>query len=112
MKQDPYQSLKNALELHQNLLHAEQQAISTRDLNIVEEILKQKDESLQILINAKQASGDNYPPEIQSRISFILDQQKKNTHNFRKLHIQEKRTELESPETNPIFRRMRKAYFN
>ena len=112
MKQDSYQTLKDALELHQNLLHAEQQAISSRDLNIVEDILKQKDESLQVLINAKQATVENYPPEIQSRISYILDQQKKNTLNFRKLHIQENQTELEPAEANPIFKRMRKAYFN
>jgi len=84
MKQDSYQSLNDALELHQNLLHAEQQAISSRDLNIVEDILKQKDESLQVLINAKQASFENYPPEIQSRISYILDQQKKKYSKFSK----------------------------
>lgn len=112
MNQDSYQSLKEALELHQNLLHAEQQAISSRDLNIIEDILKQKDESLQILINAKQASAENYPPQIQSRISYIIDQQKKNTSNFRKLHIQENATEAVSSETNPLFNRMRKAYFN
>jgi len=112
MKQDSYQSLRNALELHQNLIHAEQQAISCRDLNIIEDILKRKDESLQILINAKQASTENYPPEIESRISSILDQQKKNTSNFRKLHIQENATEAESSEANPLFNRMRKAYFN
>jgi hypothetical protein len=107
-----HKSLLDALDLHQNLLHAEQQAISTRDLNIIEDILKQKDESLQILINAQQTSTENYPPEIESRISSILDQQKKNTLNFRKLHIQENRTKDGVAETNPIFKRMRKAYFN
>ena len=112
MNQESYQGLVDALELHQNLIHAEQQAISCRDLNIIEDILKRKDESLQILINAKQASTENYPPEIESRISSILDQQKKNTLNFRKLHIQEGRTEVETSETNPLFNRMRKAYFN
>ena len=107
-----YKSLLDALDLHQNLLYAEQQAISSKDLNIIEDILKQKDESLQILINAKQATNENYPPEIESRISSILDQQKKNTLNFRKLHIQEGQTEVETSETNPLFNRMRKAYFN
>lgn len=112
MNQESYRSLLDALELHQNLIHAEQQAISCRDLNIIEDILKQKDESLKVLINAKQASTENYPPEIESRISSILDQQKKNTLNFRKLHIHEDRTEVETSETNPLFNRMRKAYFN
>ena len=112
MNPKPYQCLIDALELHQNLIHAEQHAISSRDLNIIEDILKRKDESLQILINAKQTSTENYPPEIESRISSILDQQKKNTLNFRKLHIQEDRTAAETSETNPLFNRMRKAYFN
>ena len=107
-----FEVLLEALDLHQNLLHAEQQAISSKNLSIIEDILRQKDESLKILIDAKHSVSENYPQEVQSRISTVLDQQKKNTHNFRKLHIQEKRTELESPETNPIFRRMRKAYFN
>ena len=112
MNQESHQSLVDALELHQNLIHAEQQAISCRDLNIIEDILKRKDESLQILINAKKASTENYPPEIESRISSILDQQKKNTLNFRKLHIQEDQAKAEASETNPLFNRMRKAYFN
>jgi hypothetical protein len=112
MNPKPYQCLIDALELHQNLIHAEQHAISSRDLNIIEDILKRKDESLQILISAKQASTENYPPEIESRISSILDQQKKNTLNFRKLHIQEGGAEVETTETNPLFNRMRKAYFN
>jgi hypothetical protein len=112
MNPESYQSLLDALDLHHHLLHAEQQAISCRDLNIIEDILKRKDESLQILINAKQNSTENYPPEIETRISSILDQQKKNTLNFRKLHIQEGRTEVESSEANPLINRMRKAYFN
>ena len=111
MNPECYQSLLDALDLHQHLLHVEQQGISCRDLNIIEDILKRKDESLQILINAKQSSTGNYPPEIESRISSILDQQKKNTLNFRKLHIQEDRTEAETSVTNPLFNRMRKAYF-
>jgi hypothetical protein len=112
MNKESHQSLVDALELHQNLIHAEQQAISCRDLNIIEDILKRKDESLQILINAKLASSENYSPEIESRISRVLDQQKKNTVNFRKLHIHEDRTEVETSESNPLFNRMRKAYFS
>jgi len=100
------------LELHQNLLYAEQQAISAKDLNIIEDLLKRKDESLQVLINAKQSSEEGYPPEIESRISNILDLQKKNSLNFRKLHIQENQPEVESPEANLISKRIRKAYFN
>ena len=107
-----FKELLDALELHQNLLHAEQQAISSKDLNIVEDILRQKDETLQILIDAKQNTGGNYPKEIESRISKVLDQQRRNTQNFRKLHIQQDHTEPSVHESNPIFKRMRRAYFN
>ena len=112
MSKDGYKELLDALELHQNLLHAEQQAISSKDLNIVEDILRQKDETLQLLIDAKQNTGGNYPKEIESRISNVLDQQRRNTQNFRKLHIQQDRTEPSAQESNPIFKRMRRAYFN
>jgi len=107
-----FKELLDALELHQNLLHAEQQAISSKDLNIVEDILRQKDETLQLLIDAKQNTGGNYPKEIESRISNVLDQQRRNTQNFRNLHIQQDRTEPSVQESSPIFRRMRRAYFN
>jgi hypothetical protein len=112
MSKDGYKELLDALELHQNLLHAEQQAISSKDLNIVEDILRQKDETLQILIDAKKNTGDHFPQEIESRISNVLDQQRRNTQNFRKLHIQQDRTEPSAQESNPIFKRMRRAYFN
>jgi len=107
-----FKELLDALELHQNLLHAEQQAISSKDLNIVEDILRQKDETLQLLIDAKQNTGGNYPKEIESRISKVLDLQRRNTQNFRKLHIQQDHTEPCVQESNPIFKRMRRAYFN
>jgi len=112
MSKDGYKELLDALKLHQNLLHAEQQAISSKDLNIVEDILRQKDETLQILIDAKRNTGDNFPQEIESRISKVLDQQRRNTQNFRKLHIQQDHTEPCVQESNPIFKRMRRAYFN
>ena len=104
--------LLDALELHQNLLYAEQQAISSKDLNIIEDILMRKDESLMVLINAKQSSEEGYPPEIESRISSILDLQEKNSLNFRKLHIQDNHPEVEIPEANLMSKRIRKAYFN
>ena len=111
--QDAYQELFEALELHQNLIHAEQQAISSRDLSTIESILAQKEKSLSLLIAAKANHTSNYSPELNSRISKVLEQQRKNTENFRKLHIQQ--TCSEGDQTNkvsPLFRRMRQAYRN
>ena len=48
MSNSPYEKLLEALDLHQNLLFAEQQAISARDLNTVEQILNQKDSSMDL----------------------------------------------------------------
>jgi len=110
MSKPSYKNLLDALELHQNLLFAEQQAISARDLSTVEQILNQKDKSLDLLLSAKQDASVNYPPEIRSRISNVLSQQEKNTNNFRKLHIQSVGPKTKSSSPNPFFKRMKQAY--
>ena len=112
MSNYPYEKLLKALDLHQNLLFAEQQAISARDLNTVEQILNQKDSSMDLLLMAKEDTDSNYPPEIQSRITNVLSQQAENTSNFRKLHIQTENPNPESSSTSPLHKRMRQAYSN
>ena len=112
MSNSPYEKLLKALDLHQNLLFAEQQAISARDLNTVEQILNQKDSSMDLLLRAKEDLDSNYPPEIQSRITNVLSQQAENTSNFRKLHIQAESPNIDSSSTNPFHKRMRQAYSN
>ena len=112
MSNSPLEKLLEALELHQNLLFAEQQAISARDLNTVEQILNQKDSSMDLLLRAKEDTNSNYPPEIQSRITIVLSQQAENTSNFRKLHIQTECPNAETSSTSPFHKRMRQAYSN
>lgn len=108
----PYEKLLEALELHQNLLFAEQQAISARDLNTVEQILNQKDSSMDLLLRAKEDTNSNYPPEIQSRITNVLSQQAENTSNFRKLHVQAESPSADASSTSPFNKRLRQAYSN
>ena len=68
MSEFSYEKLLEALDLHHNILHAEQQAIAARDLNSVEDILARKDKSLDLLLLAKKGDDSNYPAHIQSRI--------------------------------------------
>ena len=51
-------SFLNALETHENLLHAETQAIAAKHLDTIESILK-KDESLRLLLEAKDLLGED-----------------------------------------------------
>ena len=83
MSEFSYEKLLEALDLHHNILHAEQQAIAARDLNSVEDILARKDKSLDLLLLAKKGDNSNYPAHIQSRISSVLSLQQKNTQNFK-----------------------------
>ena len=112
MSNPPYEKLLEALDLHQNLLFAEQQAISARDLNTVEQILNQKESSMDLLLRAKEDTDSNYPPEIQSRITNVLSQQAENTSSFRKLHIQAESPNTVATVTSPFHKRMRQAYSN
>jgi hypothetical protein len=112
MSKASYERLLEALELHLNILFAEQQAISARDLATVEQILGQKDTSMDLLMRAKKDSDSNYPPEIQSRISNVLSQQAENTSSFRKLHIQADSPNTDASSTSPFQKRMKQAYSN
>lgn len=110
MSEFSYEKLLEALDLHHNILHAEQQAIAARDINSVEDILARKDKSLDLLILAKEGGDSNYPAHIQSRISSVLSLQQKNTQNFKKLHIQDDQPSDSVENSNPLFRRLKKAY--
>jgi len=106
-----YKDLHDALSLHQNLIYAEQQAISSKDLDSVESILIQKEKSLDLLLDVKKKYTTPYPPEIDSWVREVLLQQDKNAENFRKLHIQQpKKADGGHTNESPLFRRMRQAY--
>jgi len=107
-----YEKLGSALDLHHNLLHAEKQAIASRDLNTVESILSQKDQSLELLLLAKSEFGTKFPPHIESRINEVISLQEMNTNEFRKLHIQDSNSLDSNKLTNPLHKRLRQAYSN
>lgn len=105
-----YEELLDALDLHHNVLHAEKQAIDARDLDTVEDLLSQKDESLNMILSAKSKLSENYPENVKSRINSVLTLQKSNTQNFRKLHIQDHNKSDTIGSSNPLFKRLKRAY--
>ena len=105
-----YEELLDALDLHHNILHAEKQAIDARDLDTIEELLSQKDKSLNMVLSAKSKLSENYPEDVKSRINSVLTLQKSNTQNFRNLHVQDNGQSEKNESTNPLFRRLKRAY--
>ena len=110
MSEFSYEKLLNALDLHQNILHAEKQAISARDLDTVENILLQKDYSLELVLAARNEVDSKFPDFVSDRISSVMNQQRQNTLDFKKLHIQDQNNTSNTEETNPLFKRLRRAY--
>ena len=86
------------------------QAIAAYDLNTVEDILGQKEQSLDLLLLAKKTLGPDFPPHIQSRISSVLNLQEKNTKSFRNLHVQDNQPKDSGDLLNPLFKRLKQAY--
>ena len=105
-----YEKLLYALDLHQNILHAEKQAISARDLDTVENILLQKDSSLELVLAARNEVDSKFPDFVSERISSVMNQQRQNTLDFKKLHIQDQNNASSTEETNPLFKRLKRAY--
>jgi len=106
------ETFNRALQLHSQVLHAETQAISAKDLSTIQDILVKKDESLDFLISAKnlvEESTDSFP-ELESLVKDVLDHQAENTENFRKLHVQngDKTSTIDS--SNNLTNRIAKAY--
>jgi hypothetical protein len=110
MSKFSYEKLLNALDLHQNILHAEKQAISARDLDTVEDILLQKDSSLELVLAAKNEVDSKFPVFVSDRISSVMNQQRQNTLDFKKLHIQDQNNPTTTGEKNPLFKRLKRAY--
>jgi hypothetical protein len=103
-----------ALETFENLLHAETQAIAAKHLDTIEQIIARKDESLQVLLQAKdKVSADpRNMPEADALVVQVLDLQEKNVESFRKLFDRQfKIKQGKKTEEMPRDRNLRKAYF-
>jgi len=109
---NPEEKLRQAIELHSQVLHSETQAISARDLSTIEGILAKKDESLEILLSAKEDLGQNYESasDLVQLFEQVVEHQQKNTENFRKLHIQESKGPESGKSTDSFSDRVSRAY--
>ena len=104
-----------ALETFENLLHAETQAIAAKHLDTIEQIIAKKDESLKVLLQAKDQVGTD-PRAIKEAdilVDQVLDLQEKNVESFRRLFDRQfKIKQGKGTEEMPRERNVRKAYFS
>ena len=102
-----------ALETFENLLHAETQAIAAKHLDTIEQIIAKKDESLKVLLQAKDQVGTD-PRTIKEAdilVDQVLDLQGKNVESFRRLFDRQfKIKQGKETEEMPRERNVRKAY--
>ena len=104
-----------ALETFENLLHAETQAIAAKHLDTIEQIIARKDESLKVLLQAKDQVGTD-PRAIREAdilVDQVLDLQEKNVESFRRLFDRQfKIKQGKEMEEMPRERNVRKAYLS
>mgnify|MGYP001300940739 FL=1 len=104
-----------ALETFENLLHAETQAIAAKHLDTIEQIIAKKDESLKVLLQAKDQVGTD-PRTIKEAdilVDQVLDLQEKNVESFRRLFDRQfKIKQGKEMEEMPRERNVRKAYLS
>jgi len=104
-----------ALETFENLLHAETQAIAAKHLDTIEQIIAKKDESLKVLLQAKDQVGTD-PRAIREAdilVDQVLDLQEKNVESFRRLFDRQfKIKQGKEMEERPRERNLRKAYLS
>ena len=104
-----------ALETFENLLHAETQAIAAKHLDTIEQIIAKKDESLKVLLQAKDQVGTD-PRTIREAdilVDQVLDLQEKNVESFRRLFDRQfKIKQGKGIEELPRERNVRKAYLS
>ena len=104
-----------ALETFENLLHAETQAIAAKHLDTIDQIIAKKDESLKVLLQAKDQVGTD-PRAIREAdilVDQVLDLQEKNVESFRRLFDRQfKIKQGKEMEEMPRERNVRKAYLS
>ena len=101
------------LELHENLLHAETQAIAAKELDTIESILQKKDESLEIVLTARDNLGvdPRTNQQLDSLIDRVIELQKRNADSFQKLVKQQSSKASPKDESkNLLSNRLKQAY--
>ncbi len=101
------------LEGHENLLHAETQAIAARELDTIESILQKKDESLDIVLSARDNLGvdPRTSEKVDSLVDRVIELQKRNADSFKKLvkYQSTKKSNKDEPK-NMLNSRLKQAY--
>mgnify|MGYP006257268339 CR=1 FL=1 len=87
VSEDAFAYFIQSLETLENLLHAETQAIAAKDLDTIDSIMIQKDESLQILLSAKDRLSDDPRNNdlANAKIDYVMNLQSRNANSFMKL---------------------------
>jgi hypothetical protein len=101
------------LEVHENLLHAETQAIAAKELDIIESILQKKDESLEIVLAERDNLGvePRTNQQLDSLIDRVIELQKRNADSFQKLVKQQSSKASPKDESkNLLSNRLKQAY--
>ena len=102
------------LDTHQNLLHAETQAIAAKHLDTIESILAKKEESLTLLLEARDNIGFDPRRNIEANelIDQVIELQKRNAHSLKKLidYQSAKHENVDSLSRKPIESLLKKAY--
>ena len=101
------------LEVHENLLHAETQAIAAKELDVIESILQKKDESLEIVLAARDNLGvePRTNQQLDSLIDRVIELQKRNADSFQKLVKQQSSKASPKDESkNLLSNRLKQAY--
>ena len=99
MSEDNFAYFLESLETLENLLHAETQAIAAHELDTIDAIMLQKDESLRNLLSAKDRLGQD-PRNNQianEKIDFVMNLQSRNALSFKKL---KDKTELKNKQNS------------
>ena len=101
------------LEVHENLLHAETQAIAAKELDIIESILQKKDESLEIVLAARDnlVMDPRTNQQLDSLIDRVIELQKRNADSFQKLVKQQSlKASPKDDSKNLLSNRLKQAY--
>ena len=102
------------LESYECLLHAETQAIASKEIDLVEEILQQKDDCMADLLRVKEMlpSDPRDKPSVDTLIDKVVELQQRNFSTFSSLVSKQKVKEQgdEPLSKNKTFNKVRKTY--
>ncbi|MFL2927383.1 MAG: hypothetical protein ACJZ72_02175 [Opitutales bacterium] len=94
-------------------MHAETQAIAAKELDIIESILQKKDESLEIVLTARDNLGvdPRTNQQLDSLIDRVIELQKRNADSFQKLvNQQNSKASSKDESKNLLSNRLKQAY--